>query len=395
MHYRINVTEMKYIHNDTSLILKALFQKLDAKERQNFEQLLEDPSMKEAFEKLQDPAYAQLHFQEYEKYDWGKAWRQFKREKKAKRLSRSIVLKITGTAAALLLIAGSLWWSLRKTPNLTPHHSTITSSSPMFHHDKAVILTLADGEEVSVSKQDTVIMTENGTRLDIVNGNLSYTTPADVPDSLMYNELSIPLGGECVIDLDDGTKIWLNSGTKLKYPVRFDSTLREVFLEGEAYFDVSKDGRPFLVRFPSGRVQVLGTEFGLCTYADDSCHYATLVEGLVRTYTEKGDSLEVLPGEQAVISPNEFAKRKVQVDEYVGWKDGYFVFRQRSLGEIAVQLEKWYDAKILFADESLPRLQFTGYLKRYDNIDVFFDALKRTGLIDYHIEGNHVFVSNN
>lgn len=96
-----------------------------------------------------------------------------------------------------------------------------------------------------------------------------------------------------------------------------------------------------------------------------------------------------------MISPNEFTKRKVQVDEYVGWKDGFFVFRQRSLGEIATQLEKWYDVQILFANDDLPKLLFTGYLKRYDDIDVFFDALKRTGLINYHIEGNHILVTTN
>ena len=207
--------------------------------------------------------------------------------------------------------------------------------------------------------------------------------------------LYVPSGQRAELILADGTKVWLNSATKLKYPVRFDKDYREVFLEGEAYFDVNKDKRPFIVNFTSGRIQVLGTEFGIRSYEDDSCHYATLVEGLVHIYTKEGDSLEILPGEQAMISPNEFTKRKVQVDEYVGWKDGFFVFRQRSLGEIATQLEKWYDVQILFANDDLPKLLFTGYLKRYDDIDVFFDALKRTGLINYHIEGNHILVTPN
>ena len=382
-------------YRDASLILKALFYRLNKEELHELKQLLKDPTMGKVFEKLKSPAYAQKHLQEYNKYDWEKAYLHFAKQTKTKYSFHPIFLKIAGAAAGLILIAGSLWWTSRKNDAITPQIPSATISHSEFQHDKAIILTLGDGQQISVTKHDTLVMTKNGMRLNIVNGNLSYETQNNTPDSLIYNELNIPLGGECVIDLDDGTKVWLNSATKLKYPVRFDKDYREVFLEGEAYFDVNKDKRPFIVNFTSGRIQVLGTEFGIRSYEDDSCHYATLVEGLVHIYTKEGDSLEILPGEQAMISPNEFTKRKVQVDEYVGWKDGFFVFRQRSLGEIATQLEKWYDVQILFANDDLPKLLFTGYLKRYDDIDVFFDALKRTGLINYHIEGNHILVTTN
>ena len=228
--------------------------------------------------------------------------------------------------------------------------------------------------------------------LVVLSGLMLRYLPVGEPDPVVMSSVC----GKSRNVLPDGTVVWLKDGSSLEYDaVSFGRKDRKVLLKGEAYFDVNKDKRPFIVNFTSGRIQVLGTEFGIRSYEDDSCHYATLVEGLVHIYTKEGDSLEILPGEQAMISPNEFTKRKVQVDEYVGWKDGFFVFRQRSLGEIATQLEKWYDVQILFANDDLPKLLFTGYLKRYDDIDVFFDALKRTGLINYHIEGNHILVTTN
>ena len=375
-------------------MLKALLGRLEEDERQELERLLDEPAMGEAFEKLGDTAFTGRRLREQDAYDWEEAYRRFAKGRKTKGRLHSLVLKTAGAAAGLALVAGGLWWGARPAERGLPQTAQKTAS-PAFRYDRAILLTLADGRQITVGRQDTVVLTEYGTRVDYANGRLSYEqqeTPAETP---AYNELSVPLGGECVVDLDDGTRVWLNSGTRLRYPVAFGGGEREVFLEGEAYFDVSKEERPFVVRFPEGRVQVLGTEFGVRSYGEDSCRYATLVEGLVRVYTEEGDSLEVLPGEQAVITPREFAKREVRVDEYVGWKEGMLVFRQRPLGEIATQLEKWYDVKILFSNEELTRVRFTGYIKRYDNVEILFDALRRTGRIGYRIEGNHVFVSDN
>ena len=382
------------VYKDAALMAKALLGRLDEAEREELERLLDDPAMRREWEELASPSGLRRSLEECGAYDWRKAYAAFRRERRTKRFFRPLYLKVAGAAAGLLLVAAGAWWSLRREERPAPA-ALAARSETAFRHDKAVTLTLADGRTMEVAKTDTVVVTGEGTRVNVVDGNLAYDNTDGAADTVAYNELSVPLGGECVIDLDDGTKVWMNSGSRLRFPERFGGGPREVFLEGEAYFDVEREGRPFVVSFPTGRVQVLGTEFAVRSYAGDSSHYATLAEGLVRVYTSAGDSLEVKPGEQAVIAPGTFAKREVRLDEYVGWKEGLFVFRKRRLGDIATQLERWYDARILFASKELEDLLFTGYLRRYDDIEVFFDALKRTGQLDYRIEGNCVLVFDN
>lgn len=132
----------------------------------------------------------------------------------------------------------------------------------------------------------------------------------------------VPTAGECYITLEDHTKVWINAESKIKYPVQFTAGERKVYLEGEAYFDVAEDGRPFQVITSQGEVTVLGTAFGISSYMDKA-EYTTLVRGCVRYTSHTKKSVILSPGEQAILERSgELISRKVEVEEYVGWKDG-------------------------------------------------------------------------
>lgn len=224
------------------------------------------------------------------------------------------------------------------------------------------------------------------------NGEISYETER-VSTEIVYNELEVPRGGECIITLDDGTRVWVNAETRLKYPVTFVGENREVILEGEAFFDVVKNEKPFIVKTSFGDVRVLGTSFGINAYVDAPESYTTLVRGKVSVETGTSDPLVIQPGEQVVTSKDgKMIRQEVDVEEFVGWKDGMYVFREKHLGDIMKTLERWYNISVLFEEEELRGLLFTGNLKRYDDINVFFDALTRTGDIKYRVDGNHVIL---
>lgn len=152
---------------------------------------------------------------------------------------------------------------------------------------------------------------------------------------------------------------------KIKYPVQFTAGERKVYLEGEAYFDVAEDGRPFQVITSQGEVTVLGTAFGISSYMDKA-EYTTLVRGCVRYTSHTKKSVILSPGEQAILERSgELISRKVEVEEYVGWKDGVFVFRDKPLEEIMETLSRWYGSEVVFRNEEMKQLKYTGSLERY------------------------------
>ena len=179
------------------------------------------------------------------------------------------------------------------------------------------------------------------------------------------------------LTLADGTQLTLNRGAQLIYPEKFAGRTREIFLSGEAYFDVAEDGRPFQVITSQGEVTVLGTAFGISSYMDKA-EYTTLVRGCVRYTSHTKKSVILSPGEQAILERSgELISRKVEVEEYVGWKDGVFAFRDKPLEEIMETLSRWYGSEVVFRNEEMKQLKYTGSLERYDSINTFLQVLER------------------
>lgn len=380
----------KNIYDDASLIKKSLIKDLSDKEQKELDQLLDDQSLQDVYKELSDRGYLKKQFMEYEKYSSKKAYREFK-ERRGHSGRIRIVRWVAVVAAVWVLALGvTLWMTFGKKENVAP---LPVASKIIPAGEKKATLTLADGTEVHVEEITAQILQEKGMNIEYRNGEIVYHKSEEKTTEVVYNKLEVPRGGECMIKLDDGTKVWVNAETKLKYPVTFVGDRREVVLEGEAFFDVAKNEKPFIVKTSFGDVRVLGTAFGISAYASEPESYTTLVRGKVSVEREGIKPVVILPGEQVVTSKDgKMIKQQVDVEEFVGWKDGIYVFKEKSLGEIMKTLERWYNISVDFQEKSLVDLPFTGNLKRYDDINVFFDALTRTGDMKYRVEGNQVIL---
>lgn len=380
----------KNIYDDASLIKKSLIKDLSDKEQKELDQLLDDQSLQDVYKELSARGYLKKQFMEYEKYSSQKAYREFK-ERRGHSGRIRIVRWVAVVAAVWVLALGvTLWMTFGKKENVAP---LPVASKIIPAGEKKATLTLADGTEVHVEEITAQILQEKGMNIEYRNGEIVYHKSEEKTTEVVYNKLEVPRGGECMIKLDDGTKVWVNAETKLKYPVAFVGDRREVVLEGEAFFDVAKNEKPFIVKTSFGDVRVLGTAFGISAYASEPESYTTLVRGKVSVEREGIKPVVILPGEQVVTSKDgKMIKQQVDVEEFVGWKDGIYVFKEKSLGEIMKTLERWYNISVDFQEKSLVDLPFTGNLKRYDDINVFFDALTRTGDMKYRVEGNQVIL---
>ena len=188
----------------------------------------------------------------------------------------------------------------------------------------------------------------------------------------------------------DGTKVWLNSETTLRFPVQFASDVRRVELTGEAYFEVSRNENiPFIVSSGDQQVKVLGTQFNISSYPDNQSILTTLVEGSVEVSLEGNPAEKTMlePSEQSYFSRNEsqILKRNVDVAQYVAWKDGRFVFQDQMLGDIMKTLSKWYDVQVVFANENDKNLRFTGNLERYTDFNNILRKIERTNEVKFEI----------
>ena len=380
----------KNIYDDASLIKKSLIKDLSDKEQKELDQLLDDQSLQDVYKELSDRGYLKKQFMEYEKYSSPKAYREFK-ERRGHSGRIRIVRWVAVVAAVWVLALGvTLWMTFGKKENVAP---LPVASKIIPAGEKKATVTLADGTEVHVEEITARVLQEKGMNIEYRNGEIVYHKSEEETTEVVYNKLEVPRGGECMIKLDDGTKVWVNAETKLKYPVVFVGDRREVVLEGEAFFDVAKNEKPFIVKTSFGDVRVLGTAFGISAYASEPESYTTLVRGKVSVEREGMKPVVILPGEQVVtFKDGKMIKQEVDVEEFVGWKDGIYVFKEKSLGEIMKTLERWYNISVDFQDKSLVDLPFTGNLKRYDDINVFFDALTRTGDMKYRVEGNQVIL---
>ena len=212
-------------------------------------------------------------------------------------------------------------------------------------------------------------------------------------DTVRYGEIMVPRGGEYRMVLADGTRVMLNAETRLRFPEAFGDGERRVFLEGEAYFEVVQDeSHPFVVQTHLGEVMVLGTAFNVNAYTDASVCYTTLVHGKVQFSAPNVGTVTLQPGEQAVVSANGTEKRTVDLDEYIGWVNGVYNFKNRSLGEIMETFERWYDIQIYYETPDLRDITYSGSLKRYGTINSFLDALELTGDLTYKISGRKVLI---
>ena len=260
-------------------------------------------------------------------------------------------------------------------------------------------LRLGTGVRLALNEHQGVYSSENaGVEIvnDTVTGKVSYhVNKTGMEDSLVFNTLIVPKGGEYSLELPDGTVVWVNSESALRFPEKFTSNRREVFLEGEAYFEVKKDAnRPFYVHTEAGKVRVLGTAFNVCAYSNDRFWQTTLVEGSVMINQEEKEVL-LKPNEQYQIDvrTGKAGLREVLPELYTSWRDGKFYFKAYTFEELVEKLERWYDFKMFYMNEEIKTRRFSGVVNKYQPLEEMFKFLQMTSDVQFNVKGNVVTAS--
>ena len=256
-------------------------------------------------------------------------------------------------------------------------------------------LELARGERLllGVNLQDS-LTNENGVDILKDGQGISYQGESVGKEELAYNTLKVPRGGEFKVKLQDGTVVYVNSASRLRYPVKFTGEERRVYLSGEAYFEVEKnEGMPFVVEMEEGEIRVLGTQFNARSYKEEKQQLTTLVSGKVLLTSKQGKSVELTPGDQGVIGEKGISKGKVDVYPYTAWKDGNFVFRKQRLEDIMNIVERWYDVKVVFVDDWCREVSFSGNVRRYDGFNKLVEMLEVTGSVKFNIKDNVIYIT--
>lgn len=262
-------------------------------------------------------------------------------------------------------------------------------------------------QEVAPAQARAYLLLSDGSRVDLSAGTRIYEDNIAVCDSgkLEYrqqtknrkhpeacNQIFVPRGGEYRLVLSDGTKVWINAESELKYPVQFGKGRREVFMKGEAYFEVEKDStHPFIVHTSRGAVQVLGTEFNVRAYEDEAKVVTTLVKGSVEYHTS-GSRVVLKPGFQSEDAGREVLVRRVDIEQCVGWKDGKYIFFDESLENIMRYVERTYDVEVFFTNDAVKKLRFSGDLKRYDRVELLLRYLESGGDVCFNIQSRTITV---
>jgi len=297
-------------------------------------------------------------------------------------------------AAAMLVFSIGVWQYRHKMKERTQAESAIADIDP---GGNRAYLTTESGQQISLSAgQSTLVI---GDEINYADGSLVEGVPNDI-STIQNLQLVVPRGGTYQVILADGTKIWLNSGSKLRYPSRFEGAARVVELEGEGYFEVSKsyikvngnkERQPFIVKTSRQNIEVLGTQFNISDYAE-SATKTTLLEGSIAIAVAQQKKI-LQPGQQATTFHDELAINKVNVSQVNAWKDGYFDFTDMQLEEVMNQLARWYDIDVTY-EGKIPAITFYGTIERDNQLSTVL-ALLETNNLGYRLQNKKLTIFYN
>jgi ferric-dicitrate binding protein FerR (iron transport regulator) len=255
-------------------------------------------------------------------------------------------------------------------------------------------LTLADGRTVLLDQAHRGVVAQQGASQvqKTADGQLRYAPGTATSTALLYNTIATPRGGQYQLTLPDGSQVWLNAASSLRFPVAFGGAERRVELSGEAYFEVAKDARhPFKVAARGAEITVLGTHFNVQAYADEPALAATLLEGKVQLRQGAQQAL-LQPGQQAQPQPDGTIRvRAVDVQHAVAWKNGYFVFNDEPIEAIMRRVARWYDVDVR-CQGPLANKDFNGKISRYKDAADVLRVLALTGAVHFTTEGRRITV---
>ena len=380
------------------LIAKQISGELDKEEQIRLENWRkESPENERLFEEIRNEENITANLRRRNSFNTDMGWEKVN-EGIHKYRFRKRVLRICRYAAMLampLVIAALVTFQII---NENRNDKTIAATEQILPGSTKATLTLDNGEIVDLTATKGERLEESdGTLIKIDSATLNYKHGANAADGkIAYNKVSVPRGGEYKLVLSDGTRVHLNSMSSSRYPVSFGSKTRQVELDGEAYFEVSKTGQPFIVNANGIDVEVLGTTFNLSAYKDEP-RQTTLVSGSVRVRTGNGNSRIIKPSQQASIAPgaNQIDVRTVDTAFYTSWIHGKIKFKDQRLEDIMKTLSRWYDMDIVYADKEAKNLRFGCYVNRYEEISPLLELLRNTGSVKIETKGKTIKIHTN
>lgn len=363
---------------------------LDAAGKEQLYKIMQDPAYGQHLADLMDAAFEErlaitYDFPEREERMKGMLLQQIRKQATPVRRIRLW----WAAAAAVLLSAGIYFWQhpQQKTPVFVQIENKAVPGS-----NKAVLV-LADGSVVPLDSSGRQEIRQGQTAIRQQKGQLQYIAQGKNGKE-EFNTLRTPRGGQFQITLPEGTKVWLNSASSLRYPIAFSGKERIVELSGQGYFEIAPDAaHPFKVKVNGGtEVQVLGTHFDVMAYPDEPVVKTTLLQGAVRVL--KGKAMKTLkPGQQAVADPaaDNITVRETDVNKVIDWKNGLFIFNQMNLPAILREVSRWYDVEIVYKAPSNKNLYGGGISRSMALSDVLL-FLEEGGANHFKIEGKQVIV---
>ena len=353
-------------------------------DERDFEEWTKESDRHRAFvDRLLNPEEYEENRRALDKFQVEEAW-----SKMDKKIGDTKVRKLPSwkwgvryAAVVLVLLSAGVyyWWNSEEVREEVPVLYQIAAGTT------GARLTLGDGSVVDVLKDRAVELKEvDGTKIVTDSIGIDYSTQETVDTAEVMNTVQTLTGMEYMLTLSDGTRVFLNAETKLKFPTKFRKEERVVVLEGEAYFEVRKVD-----------VKVLGTSFNLRSYSDENSIATTLVSGKVAVSAGE-NSEEIVPGEQAVYmkETGKMEVKPIDVTLYTAWHTGKFIFRNETLEEMMSYLARWYGVKYRFIDEGAKKLQIGARLDRYNNMNPIIEMLKKTGLVNITQVDNMLYISS-
>ena len=325
--------------------------------------------------------------------------------------ARRLWPRLAAIAAAIALIGLAGWFFYNSNDSSEAAGQNKYAKTDVAPGHNGATLTLTNGRVIKLSNAKTAVAIGANT-LNYDDGSAVVVNEAAAGD-LGNTEITAATGRAqtYAVTLPDGTKVWLNAATKLKFPTKFSkSGKRIVTLDGEAYFEVYKDKlHPFVVKsqehngIPQQEITVLGTHFNISAYSNDEQMKTTLLEGSVKVDVSDIASSNAASGQTGVIlkvnqqsvvaKSTKIAVENIDAQEAVDWKNGSFVFEHQKLSDIMKKVERWYDVGITYQNNTLKNQTFTGEISRYDHVSELLKILERTGKVNFEIDGRNIVVS--
>jgi transmembrane sensor len=304
-------------------------------------------------------------------------------------------------AAVLVLLSVAMLFYINK-DKLTEKKLPALGLNDVLPGGNKATLTLADGRMINLDSAGTgAIASQSGLTIEkTTDGQLIYNVTGGVAPSdngttgtLGHNTISTPKGGQYKVNLPDGSTVWLNAASSLRYPILFAADERSVELTGEAYFEIAKDkNRPFLVHSKQQTVEVLGTHFNISSYPDEESTLTTLLEGSVKVVNTIHKNMLILkPGQQSQVDAETTMATKVDAEESIAWKNGFFVFNEESIPSVMRKISRWYDLEVVY-EGNVNDNDLKGTVPRFKNLSEVLETLELTRLVHFKIEGRRITV---